>query len=301
MRIKQVIKRFLPQKIFYVIRDIIYPEKIDVLENRLNSLFLTQHCNVAAPNVNQKITFRNAEFKIYSKHGCDGLLLYIFSKIGTTNHTFVEIGVEDGRECNTANLSLNLGWKGLMIDANKEWIESARTFFKEKLGKQTDNVKIATLLVTAENINQLLVDNSFNGEIDLLSIDIDSNDYWVWQAIDVVNPRVVVVEYNSAMGYEPITIKYDPNIHSQKEYQKNPLYFGASLKALVKLAKKKGYILVGCDIHGHDAYFVRSDVAKEEFVELSSEEAFYPNSAFVKFGNAEEQFNKIKHLNFEKI
>ncbi|MBT4207186.1 hypothetical protein HOE22_02450 [Candidatus Woesearchaeota archaeon] len=302
MRIKQVIKRYLPRKIFYFLKEILYPEKVDVLENRLNSLFLTHYKNIGAPNISQKIAIRDAEFKIYSKHGGDGILAYIFSKIGATNHTFIEMGVEDGRECNTSNLSFNLGWKGLLIDANEDWIKSARAFYKEKLGSNADNIKMTANFVTAENINQLITDSGFRGEIDLLSIDIDSNDYWVWKSINVINPRVVVMEYNAAMSNESVTIKYDPDFHYKGTSQKYPLYFGASLKALVKLGKEKGYILVGCDTHGHDAFFVRSDVAEGKFVELSSEEAFYPNPyTLKKFGSVEEQFKQIRHLDLIQI
>lgn len=293
---KHYIKKFLPPKLFTFIRDIFYPEKINILEDRLSSLFLTYYQSLAVLNPSQKTAFKNAEFKVYSKHGCDGILAYIFSKIGVTNHTFVEIGVEDGRECNTANLSRNFGWSGLLIDANAAWIKSAQDFYKEY------KVKTVASFVTSENINQLLQDNGLKEEVDLLSVDIDSNDYWVWRSITVINPRVVVIEYNSAFGLRSMTIKYDPRFHYQETYKQNPLYYGASLVALTKLAKKKGYILVACDSHGHDAYFVRNDAAPGPFVELSPEESFYPNPhSLKKFGSIEQQFKQISHLNFEKI
>ncbi|MBT4208234.1 hypothetical protein HOE22_07810 [Candidatus Woesearchaeota archaeon] len=300
MRIKQTIKRFLPGKLFDLIREAVYPEKINIIEDRLNSLFLTYYQNMASSDLNQKTALKNAEFKVYSKHGGDGLLLYIFSKIGISNRIFVEMGVEDGRECNTANLSLNFGWNGLLIDANKEWMESANLYYKTKLGNES--VKTATCFVAVNNINKLLLDNNFVGEVDLLSIDIDSNDYWILDSITAVNPRVIVMEYNAAFGLNSVTIKHNPDFHYQETYKKNPLYFGASLKALVKLAKKKGYILVGCDTHGHDAFFVRSDVAKDKFVELSPEEAFYPNPyTLAKFGSVEKQFDQVKHLDLVEI
>jgi len=299
---KQLVKKLLPKKLISVFRKIIYPEKIYIVEDNLNSLFKAHYQKVAAPDLNQKTAIRNAEFKVYSKHGGDGILLYIFSKIGTTNCTFVEMGVEEGKECNTANLSLNFGWRGMLIDANEEWMESARRYYQEKLGKDSSRVKMVPCFVTAENINQLLKDNSMQGEIDLLSIDIDSNDYWVWKAIDVVRPRVVVVEYNSALGLESITMKYNPNFHYQEVYKKHPLYFGASLPALAKLAKEKGYILVGCDIHGHDAFFVRQDVVQDKLMELPPEEAFYPNPHTLEtVGSVEEQFKQIKHLDFDHV
>ncbi|MDO8589679.1 MAG: hypothetical protein Q7R69_00165 [bacterium] len=288
---KHYIKKFLPPQLLAFIRDIFYPEKINILEERLGNLFLTYYQGIADPNLSQKIAFKNAEFKVYSKHGGDGILALIFSKIGMTNCIFVEVGVEDGTECNTANLSRNFGWNGLLIDANEEWVKRARDFYQEY------KVKVAACLVTAENINQLLQDNGIGGEIDLLSIDIDGNDYWVWEAINVINPRVVVMEYNTAMGHRSLTIPYNP----ARRYQ-NDFYYGASLRALSKLAIKKGYNLVACDSHGLDAFFVRRDVAQGKFREVSPEEAFYHNPYTLKrFGSLEEQFSQIKHLDFEEI
>ncbi|MBI2626193.1 MAG: hypothetical protein HYW69_01195 [Candidatus Nealsonbacteria bacterium] len=302
MQPKTLIKKIIPRSIISFFRKAIYPEKIYIIENNLDSLLKTYYQKIAAPDFNQKISFRNAEFKVYSKHGGDGLLLYIFSKIGCQNRTFVEMGVEDGRECNTANLSLNFGWKGIIIDANKEWMESAQIFYRDKLGRSSGNVKAVHSFVTAENINETISKNGISGEIDMLSIDIDSNDYWVWKAINAVNPRVVVMEYNSALGLKPITVKYNPNFHYQKAYKEHPLYFGASLAALAKLAKEKGYVLAGCDCHGHDAFFVRKDLAQGRFIELSPEEAFYPNpNAIQKIGSVEKQFEQIKHLEFDYV
>ena len=301
MQIKKAIKNILPRKIFDSLRDALYPKKIDILENRINSLFLTHYQGLTASHLSQKLAFKNAEFKVYSKHGTDGILAHILSKIVPADCTFVEMGVEAGKECNTANLSLNFGWQGLLIDANEEWIKSAKAFYKERLGNRSGNVRIITSFVSAENINQTLKDGGLTGDIDLLSIDIDGNDYWVWQAISVVNPRVVVIEYNPALGFRPLTIKYSSG-HRYDPHHDHPLYFGASLSALAKLGKKKGYALVACDSYGQDAFFVRSDVVKDKFAELSPEEAFYPNPYTVaRIGNIEKQFELIKHLEFEEV
>ena len=290
---KETFKKLLPGKLISLFRKIIYPEKIYFLEDDLRSLFLTHYQQLAAPDLNQRTAMRNAEFKVYSKYGNDGLLLYIFSKIGVTNRTFVEIGVEDGKECNTANLSLNLGWQGMIVDAKKEWIEKARLYYK------STKVKPVHCSVTAENINQLLSDNGFKGEIDLLSIDIDGNDYWAWKAINVINPRVAVVEYNASLGYDKLlTIPYDPNFKTP--YRSS--YHGASLAALKKLADSKGYILIGCESHGIDAFFVRKDIAHEKFIGLSPKEAYCPHSQRLKdIGSTEKQFEKIKHLDFDQV
>lgn len=303
MRLKTIIKKFVPRKLFNIVRDSVYPEKINILEDRVKSLFLTRYQGLIAPHFSQKSVFKNAEFKVCSKHGGDGILAHIFSKIGVTDRSFVEMGVEDGTECNTANLSLNFGWRGLLIDANEEWINKAKVFYKKQLGSRADGVKMTVGFVTAENINQLIDDNGFRGEIDLLSIDIDGNDYWVWRAIGAVNPRTVVMEYNAAFGpLRSLSVKYDPRFHYQDIHQENPLYFGASLTALSKLAEEKGYVLVACDTHGHDAFFVRKDAAEGKFVALSPEEAFYPNPYIVaKFGDVDRQFERIKRMELAKI
>lgn len=297
-REKELAKRFLPRGLISFFRKVLYPEKINLIEDNLHSLFCEHYQKIAASDLAQKIAMRNAEFKVYSKNGGDGLLLHIFSKIGVTNRTFIEMGVEQGRECNTANLSLNFGWKGMIVDANERWMESAKNFYRERLGQNAANVKAVTCFITAENINETISQNDIFGEIDLLSIDIDGNDYWILKAINAVNPRVIVAEYNASFGLKPITVKYTPDMRCQR----GNLHFGASLTALTKLANSKGYILIGCDSQGHDAFFVRKDVAQGRFIEVLPNEAFYPNPHLIKkIGSIEKQFALIKHLNFEEI
>ena len=295
------LRRLMPRKALSFLRSLVYPEKIYLLEERLEGLFKTYYGNLASKEQDQKEALKNAEFKIYSKHGNDGILLYIFSKIGVKTNSFIEIGIEDGRECNVSNLALNFGWNGLMIDANPEWVKSALAFYKQKLGEKAKNVKIIPSFVSRENVNDLFKNNHVTGEIDLFSLDIDGNDYWVWQVIDVIKPRVVVLEYNAALGDKSLTMKYNPEHHYQSN-RKHPLYFGASLKALTKLSREKGYVLVGCDSNGHDAFFVRKDLIEGKFRELSPEEAFYPNPYNLKdLGSLDEQFDLIKDFDFETI
>ena len=302
MKIKEILLKIVPYKFLIPIRNLLYPEKINVLEERMARFFSTYYEDVKAPDLDQKTRFRNAEFKIYSKHGGDGILLYIFSKIGMTNHTLVEMGIEDGRECNTTNLLLNFGWKGLLIDANEKWVLSAKDFFKNKLGTQSEKVNVVHSFVTAENINESITKVGIKGEIDLLSIDIDGNDYWVWKAIKDIDPRVVVVEYNSTFGLRSITKPYKKNVAYKDVVERNPLYFGASLRALAKLGKEKGYILVACDTHGHDSYFIREDVAEGVFFEQKPEEVFYENLFLLKkIGSIEKQFEEIKNLDFVEV
>ncbi|MBN1256896.1 MAG: hypothetical protein JXA52_04250, partial [Planctomycetes bacterium] len=151
------------------------------------------------------------EYKAFSQYGEDGLLLYIFSQIGIANFSFVEIGIGTGRECNTAALSIYFGWHGLLIDGDADNVKLARAHYGACLGRETERVKVAPGFVTTENVNEIITQHGMAGEIDLLSIDIDGNDYWVWQAIEAVEPRTVVIEYNASFGPEKaITVPYDP-------------------------------------------------------------------------------------------
>jgi hypothetical protein len=128
--------------------------------------------------------------------------------------------------------------------------------------------------ITAENINQIIIDNGFSGPLGILSIDIDGNDYWVWEAINCVEPAIVVCEYNHRYGpTRSVTVPYNPSFDRFKVLSP-PLYFGASLKALVRLGKKKGYSLVGCGQNGVNAFFVRHDLLPADWVPLTAEEAF---------------------------
>jgi hypothetical protein len=207
-------------------------------------------------------------FKVYSQHDEDGIIQEIFRRIGTSKQTFVEFGVETGVECNTAKLLIE-GWRGLWIEANAQACKSISSTFEMFL--QDRRLTLKQSLVTAENINTLIRSAGVDGKIDLLSIDIDFNDYWVWKAIEIVKPRVVVIEYNA--GLRPplsLTVPYRPN-HAGGGTN----FFGASLEALVRLGRIKGYRVVGCNISGSNAFFVREDLCADHFIEPATAEEHY--------------------------
>jgi hypothetical protein len=116
--------------------------------------------------------------------------------------------------------------------------------------------------------------NGITGEIGLLSVDIDGNDYWVWEAIDVVCPSVVVVEYNSRFGPEKsVTVPYDARFVRSRAHH-STIYYGASLAALCLLGKRKGYSFVGCNKGGNNAFFVRSELKPVDLPGLTPAEGF---------------------------
>jgi hypothetical protein len=207
-------------------------------------------------------------FKVYSQHDEDGIIQEIFRRIGTSKRSFVEFGVETGVECNTVKLLVE-GWSGLWIEANAQACKGINAIFDAFL--KDKRLTLTQSLVTAENINKLIENAGLKGEIDLLSIDIDFNDYWIWKAIEAVSPRVVVIEYNA--GLRPpmsLTVPYQPNRAGD-----GTNFFGASLEALVRLARQKGYRVVGCNISGSNAFFVRDDLCADHFLEPATAEEHY--------------------------
>lgn len=198
---------------------------------------------------------QNAEFQIFSQWGDDGIINFLVNYLHIKEKNFVEFGVENYTECNTRFLLINDNWRGLIMDGSESNMQSVRN---EMLYWKYDLTAVATF-ITAENINGLLLDNGFKGEIGLLHIDIDGNDYWVWKAINVVQPILVIVEYNSVFGDQnPWTTPYNPSFIRTKAHFSN-LYFGSSITSLCDLAEEKGYSFIGCNSNGNNAYFVRKD------------------------------------------
>jgi len=221
--------------------------------------------------LNKKLPLNSHELSVHSQHGEDGIIAHIFSKIGVKNGTFVEFGSGGERGCNSSNLAINFGWRGLFIDGSKENVLNGNDYYSSFSQIKPGNVKFFHSWITKENINKIIKNNGFEGEIDLLSIDIDGNDYHILKAIDVVKPRMIIIEYNASLGTkDSLTVKYKPHLQSEG------WYCGASIKALTKLASKKGYVLVGCESNGSNAFYVRKDLAKGKVKEAKVEEAFYP-------------------------
>jgi hypothetical protein len=207
-------------------------------------------------------SFADAEFRCFSQTGEDGILLYVFALIGTTTRTCAELCAGNGIECNTANLIVNHGWRGLLFDGNVNNVEFGRRFYAACPETWLRPPTFVQAWITAENINDLIRSNGFEGEIDLLSLDLDGVDYWIWKAIDCIRTRVVILEGRPEWGPElSLTIPYHPDFVT--ESLDWPWYGGASLPAFVKLGRAKGYRLVGANRYAFNAVFVRDGVGED--------------------------------------
>ena len=216
-------------------------------------------------------TFAEVGFRAYSQFDEDGILLYIFSLVGTTNRRAVEICAGVGYECNAANLAVNHGWHALLVDGSEANVRAAGAFYAGLSDTQISPPKIVHAWVEPATVDRLVRDNGFAGEIDLLTIDLDGVDYWVWNALNCVRPRVVVVEYQPWWGPdEPYTIKNLPGYWYPDFAERMPAYCGAGLAAFVNLGRSLGYRLVGCNRNQLNAFFLRGDVGPDVFPEVSA-------------------------------
>jgi hypothetical protein len=199
-------------------------------------------------------SLREVEFRVFSQFGDDGIIQYLLQHVDAPE-SFIEFGVETYRESNTRFLLVKDNWRGLVIDGSETNVASIRTlseFWRHDL------TAVASF-ITRDNINDLFTSAGFTGEVGLLSVDIDGNDYWVWEAIEVVSPVIVVAEYNSVFGPEAkVSVPYAADFTRRAAHHSN-LFFGASLAALCDLAERKGYAFVGSNGNGNNAYFVRLD------------------------------------------
>lgn len=255
--IKHYLKKYLK---YYKVKDRFDPHM------RAEQLALRKRYSSLPPELLPKLS--ETGFKCFSQFEEDGLLLYVFSQLGMTNKTFIEFGADDGINSNSANLYFNHDFQGLFIDGNEKALERGRYFFKRHTNVTGKSPIFKQAMITAENINDLFREAGFEGEIGLLSIDIDGNDYWVWKSIDVVQPQVVIIETHNEFGMHDIIVPYDPNYFYPG---KHPDYHGASPVAMTKLANHKGYRLVGANELGFNFIYVREDIAPDTLPEVSVE------------------------------
>lgn len=204
---------------------------------------------------------QEVEFQVYSQFGEDGIIEWIVSRLQCEDldipRMFVEFGVEDYKEANTIFLLRHRNWSGLVMDADDVNIKRVR---ESPLYWRHDLRAVATF-ITRETVNDRFRAAGVPEEIGLLSIDIDGNDYWAWEAIDCTSPWIVVCEFNAVLGdLHPVSIPYRPDFSRAKAHFSH-LYAGCSIAALRYLASKKGYVLLGSNSAGNNAFFARADIA----------------------------------------
>ena len=220
-------------------------------------------------------SLKEVEFKVYSQWGEDGIIQYLIQILPILNKTFIEFGVQDYTEANTRFLLEADNWSGMIMDGSKENMDTVR---REDIYWRYD-LNAVPVFITRENINTLLLKSGFDRDLGILSIDIDGNDYWVWKEINVMQPRIIICEYNPIFGKkEEVTTIYKADFDRTREHYSN-LLFGASLQALISLGKEKGYTFIGTCSNAANAFFVRNDLIKYLPKELLIDQPWYEHKS----------------------
>ena len=202
-------------------------------------------------------TLADVEFRVSSQFGEDGIIEWLCQKLPGIQRSFVEFGVENFSEANTRFLVENRGWRGLVLDGNEDYMRGLR---EQSLYWRYDLTAVSAF-ITAENINGLIRDHGFAGSVGILSVDIDGNDYWVLEAIDCVNPAIIICEVNGVFGdVRAITVPYRADFQRFEGHYSGQ-YFGCSVQAVRLLCERKGYRFLGTSSNGVNAFFVRNDLA----------------------------------------
>jgi hypothetical protein len=202
-----------------------------------------------APPAQQPLTY--CEYRVFSQNGEDGVLAELLRRLGTTNRWFVEFGIETGFEGNCVFLADVLGWSGLFMEPREDAFAGLNRKYAANPAVRTTRA-----LVRPDNVQELFSQAGVPGEPDVLSIDVDGNDYWVWEGLKAYSPRIVVIEYNAQW---PLQARWVQPYDADRVWQGSDNY-GASLGALRSLGERKGYRLVHTELTGNNAFFVRADL-----------------------------------------
>ena len=198
-------------------------------------------------------------YRIFSQFDEDGVILFLLAVAGTGTGRFVDIGAGDGViASNTANLALNLGFHGLFVDAREGEIDRGRRFYAEHPDTRERPPVFVREFVTRESVNDIVRGAGFEGEIDVLSIDIDGNDYWIFEALECVQPRLACIETHTELGLEDFVAPYDPKFDGHRAPPGTRI--GASPVATTLLAERLGYRLVGANLYGFNTLYLRADL-----------------------------------------
>ena len=276
---KKLIKKltqFIPlyREVFHI-RDALCRISNDIAVIRASEVVRCEMELEKHPRYGDPLRLFQHEFQVNSQNGEDGIIQEIFRRIGTTDRVFLEVGVGDGNQNNTAFL-LSQGWKGFWLDGNDY---SLNTLNKKKCYRE-ENIKFKTAFVTKENVTTLFEELEVPKEFDLLSVDIDQNTFHIWEALRAYKPRVVIMEYNSSI---PADTDWKVPYRADRIWD-GSMNYGASLKAFELLGRECGYNLVGCNFHGINAFFVRDDLSMDQFAGPFTSENHYEPPRY-RYGN----------------
>lgn len=266
---------------------------------QLQRLIVNQYRDSLSKGAIPYTKIADSGFRCHSQFEEDGIILYVLSMIGMKTKKVVEISCGDGSECMSTNLILNHGYQGFLFDGDAKRLKKAIRFFSSKKDSRLTPPTIKLAWVTRENVNQLLKDIGSSGEVDLLSLDIDGNDYWVWDAISEISPRLCVFEtHNIIPSDKSLTIPYDPQFNCWIKEGHERDFRSVSLLAMKNLSERKGYRMIGSHKHGFNVFFLRNDIGQDIFPEVMIAEVH--DNPWTRAGQSE-RWPLVRDMSWEEV
>jgi hypothetical protein len=302
MSIKTFAKR-LPgmPRLYSLYRRIASLQRIDVdsLNQQLQKVLINQYKMFHASGSPPYVGISDAGFRCYSQFEEDGIILYVLSTIGFKTRKVVEMCCGTGDECMATNLILNHGFHGVLFDGDEWNIARANIFFSSKKDCLLTPPHLIHAWITKDNVNHLLRQSGAVGEVDLFSLDMDGNDYYIWEAISEISPRLCIFETHNIIPDDlSITIPYRPQFSCTEKHGHEQEFRSVSLLAMAKLSEKKGYRLIGAHKHGFNVLFLRNDVGLDFFPAVSIAEVH--DNLWTRNGQSE-RWKLVEDMNWVEV
>ncbi len=262
---KKILKKFkLIHSIVLFFRKLIAIYDVASLQGQIQKNIELQFLFFVKNNLKIFDDIKDAGFRCYSQFEEDGIILYLLTLIGKKTRSVVEICCGAGHQCMSANLIINHGYKGYLFDGDDCNVKSAQKFFRSQKEYLLVQPSIKSSWITKSNVNNLLENAGITGEVDVLILDLDGNDYHIWDSIDVISPRICVFEVNNIIPSDlAITIPYTEDFYALDKGKIDSQFRSVSLLAMIKLSRKKGYTMVGSHKYGFNVFFVRDDLLND--------------------------------------
>lgn len=238
----------------------------------------------------------DAEVKVFSQWGEDGILDFLCETLGISKPKMLEVGAGNFRECNSRFLAEHRNASVYLVDGRPDLINTAE---RDPLIWKTHLFAVNTW-VTPENIQSIYKDaiDKMNG-LDIFSLDIDGNDYWVLDSCPIDGVEIMVVEYNPLFGASlPVTVPRDDNFDRRTKHY-SCLYYGASLPAFISLFRERGFAFIGTNRVGNNAFFIRSENLNKLSFKPNADLSVYVDWRIRETRNSEGKLSL--HSGFERV
>ena len=206
-------------------------------------------------NLNKITSIEETFFKVFSQDYEDGIIQYLIKSLGLKNIKFVEIGTQDYSESNTRYIFETMRCEGLIIDPTPNLKKKINSFLRT----WKNTLTIHNDFINSNNVVEIIEKNSFEKNLDIFSLDIDGIDYWILEKLPKKIAKIFIIEYNPYFGSKKEICAPNIEYFDRFKYHSTGFCWGASLKAIIKLMKQKGYTFIGTNNLNVNSFFVQDE------------------------------------------